>query len=152
MKSSIVVLLLLLFAATTSTAQEDSSTVSGGWGKRSDYNRKFDRATVTEIKGEVVKVDTIVPMRAMSPGIHLMVKTATETVSVHLGPKWFLDTQEIKFKAGDKVEVKGSKVFFGGEPAIIAQEVKRGKDTLILRDENGIPEWSGRGKRFQGAD
>jgi hypothetical protein len=42
-----------------------------------------------------------------------------------------------------RVEVKGSRVTFAGNPAIIAAEVKKGDALLKLRDENGIPAWAG---------
>lgn len=41
------------------------------------------------------------------------------------------------------MEVTGSRVTFDGKPAIIAAEVKKGGETLKLRDEKGRPVWSG---------
>jgi hypothetical protein len=64
-------------------------------------------------------------------------------MSVHLGPAWYIENQDMSVKTGDKVEVKGSKVEIGGKPVIIGAEVKKGEDTLILRDESGVPLWSG---------
>jgi hypothetical protein len=49
----------------------------------------------------------------------------------------------VKIEAKDKVEVKGSKITFGGKPAIIAIEVKKGDEVLKLRDDAGFPVWSG---------
>lgn len=37
---------------------------SGGWGSGTPYGRMFDPKTVETIKGEVTRVDQIVPMRA----------------------------------------------------------------------------------------
>jgi uncharacterized membrane protein len=119
----------------------------GGWGSNSSYNRMYDVKTTTQIKGEIVAVDQVVPLKGMSSGIHLLVKTGTETISVHLGPKWYLDNQAIQFKVNDKVEVKGSKVPFDGKQVIIAREISRHGKALTLRDENGIPSWAGKGKR-----
>jgi hypothetical protein len=72
-----------------------------------------------------------------------MLKTDKETLSVHLGPVWYLENQDIKIEAKDKIEVKGSKITFEGKPAIIAAEVRKGDDVLKLRDEAGFPSWSG---------
>jgi hypothetical protein len=44
---------------------------------------------------------------------------------VHLGPSWYLENQDVKIEPKDKVEVKGSRITFGGKPAIIATEIKR---------------------------
>jgi hypothetical protein len=95
------------------------------------------------MSGEVISVDKIIPMKGMSYGVHITVKTDKETISVHMGPGWFIENQDVKIEPKDKVEVKGSKVTFDGKPAIIAAEVKKGEEVLKLRDENGFPVWSG---------
>ncbi len=79
----------------------------------------------------------------MSSGVHLTVKMDKETISVHLGPAWYVQRQDIKIVPGDKVEITGSRIIFQRQPAIIAAEVKRGDEILKLRDENGFPVWSG---------
>lgn len=116
---------------------------SGGWGPGSPYSKMYDPKTVETITGQVVKVDRITPLKAMSAGVHMTVKTDGEQFSVHLGPGFYLENQDVKIEPKDKVEVKGSRVTFGGKPAIIAAEVKKGDEVLKLRDENGFPMWSG---------
>jgi hypothetical protein len=91
----------------------------------------YDAKTVDTVSGEVVKVDRITPMRGMSAGVHLVVKTDKGDVSVHLGPQWYLENQDVKIEPKDKVQIKGSRITIQGQPAIIAAEVK-------LRDEAGI--------------
>ena len=57
---------------------------------------------------------------------------------VYMGPKWFMNNQKLKFKAGDEVEVRGKKV--GG--SIIATEISKGEWTMKLRnEEDGMPAW-----------
>ena len=48
------------------------------------------------------------------------VKTNKETISVHLGPVFYIENQDVKLQAKDKVEAKGSRITFDGKPAIIA--------------------------------
>jgi predicted Abi (CAAX) family protease len=72
-----------------------------------------------------------------------MVKTEKETISVHLGPGWYIENQDVKIEPKDKVEIKGSRITFQGKPALIAAEVKKGDKTLELRNESGFPVWSG---------
>jgi len=79
----------------------------------------------------------------MSAGVHMTLKTDKETISVQLGPSWYIENQDVKIEAKDKVEVKGSRITFDGKPAIIAAEVKKGDEVLKLRDDNGFPLWSG---------
>lgn len=116
---------------------------SGGWGAGTQYNRMFDPKTVEAVSGEVVSIDKIAPMKGMNYGVHLMLKTAKEIISVHLGPGWYIENQDIKIEPKDKIEVSGSRITFEGKAAIIAAEVKKGNEILTLRDENGLPMWSG---------
>jgi len=116
---------------------------SGGWAPGGQYGRLYDAKTVETISGEIVSVDVMAPMKGMAPGLHLTVKTDKETVSVHLGPAWYLENQDVKLAPKDKVEIKGSRITFAGKPALIAAEVKKGDETLILRDGTGVPVWSG---------
>ena len=116
---------------------------SGGWGMGSNYNRMYDPKTVETISGEIVSVDRMTPVKGMSYGVHLTLKTDKETVSIHLGPVWYIENQDIKIEPKDRVEVKGSRITFEGKPAIIAAEVKKGDEVLKIRDENGFPFWSG---------
>jgi hypothetical protein len=51
----------------------------------------------------------------------------------------------VRFERLDHVEVEGSRISFEGKPAIIARQVKKGGAMLILRNEEGIPAWAGRG-------
>lgn len=115
---------------------------SGGWGPSGPYMRVYDPKTVETITGEVVSVDLVAPMKGMSRGVHLAVKTEKETVPVHLGPSWYLENQDVRFAPKDTVEVKGSRVTVAGKPALIAAEIKKGDEVLVLRDENGFPAWS----------
>jgi hypothetical protein len=116
---------------------------SGGWGVGSQYNRMYNPATVENVSGVVESVDKITPMKGMNSGIHIMLKTDKETISIHVGPEWYIERQDVKLEKGDKIEVKGSRVTFSGKPAIIAAEVKKDDRTLVLRDGSGIPAWAG---------
>ena len=115
---------------------------SGGWAPGSPYARLYDPRTVETVSGEIASVDPITPMKGMSPGVHLTVKADKETLSVHLGPTWYLENQDVKLAPGDTVEITGSRITFAGQPALIATEVKKGNETLTLRDGAGNPMWS----------
>jgi len=137
--------LLSLFWVADSFAQRGMKwRGSGGWGSGSQYNRMYDPKTVETLSGEVVSVDETPSMRGMSSyGVHLLLKTEKEAISVHLGPGWFIENQDIPIAPDDKIEVKGSRITFEGEPALIAAEVVKGNEVLKLRDDNGFPVWSG---------
>jgi hypothetical protein len=150
MKRLLTIGILAVFALTAMVNLSDAKPWkgwkgSGGWGHKSQYQRMYDAQTVTEIEGIVESVEEITPTSGMSHGIHLKVKTETDTVNVHLGPVWFIERQDMKIEKGDTVEIKGSKITFNGAPAIIAAEVEKGDTELKLRNENGVPVWAGTG-------
>jgi len=107
----------------------------------------YNPDTVQILGGEVVNVERFSPGKGMSAGVHLILRSATNTIPVHLGPGWFIENQETKIEVGDKIDVKGSKVSFENKPAIIAAEVRKGDEVLKLRDDAGIPVWAGWRKR-----
>jgi len=136
----IAVVGMLLLLSEESLAQRGRG---GGWGPETQYGRMYNPQTVETVSGEVVKVEKITPVKGMSRGIHVLLKTDKETVPVHLGPAWYIDNQEVTIKEKDKLQVKGSRINFQGKPAIVAAEVVKGDQVLVLRDQNGVPAWSG---------
>lgn len=116
---------------------------SGGWGMGGSYQRMYNPATVETVSGEVISVDRITPMKGMGTGIHLQLKTGKGTISIHLGPTWYIERLDARIEKGDAIEVKGSRVTIAGEQVIIAAIVKKGDGVLKLRDDRGIPVWSG---------
>ncbi len=123
-----------------------------GWGATSQYNRLYDPDAVKMLSGEVLGIEQFTPVGGAFPGLHLLMQDEGETVSIHLGPVWFIEDQEIQIQIGDHVRVLGSSVLFDGKRAIIAAEVVEGSDTLSLRYPNGVPVWSrgGGGRRRPG--
>jgi hypothetical protein len=109
--------------------------------------RMYDLATVETLGGEVVQVNVAPSRRTGAPGrLNLLLKTDKETVTVHLGPSRYLDQQNFKLAAGDRVEVTGSRITRPGRTFIVAGEVKKGEQVLKLRDDQGNPLWP-RGRR-----
>jgi hypothetical protein len=76
-------------------------------------------------------------------GTHLKLTTKEGIVEVHLGPSAYLAEKKFTINKGDFLGIKGSLVKIDGIDAVIARELTKGKDTLLLRDANGIPLWSG---------
>lgn len=135
----------LLTIVITFTVNAQTDTV--GWGPNSRYNRMYNPKTVTEIEGKIIEVQSITPLSGMSSsGVHLLVDSKGTKYSVHVGPKWYLKDQPVKLNELDIIKVTGSKVNIGNEEVIIAQMITKGKETLKLRNDAGIPNWS-MGKR-----
>ena len=110
----------------------------------------WDAATVANVEGVIQEVTKTAPNeRGRGVGLHATLKTDAETLELLLGPAWFAEQQGLRLKAGDHVEVKGSRVSLAGKPALVAGVVKMGDRATRLRDDLGRPLWRGgaRGRR-----
>lgn len=117
-----------------------------GPGPGQQQSRMYHPAKEITIKGIVEEVDTVSGRHGWN-GAHLMLKSENRTLDVHLGPASFLKEKRFSVAKGDEIEVIGATAEFGDSPALIAREVKKGGETLILRDAQGIPKWAGGWRR-----
>jgi hypothetical protein len=101
---------------------------------------KYDPITETKLKG-VVEQLKLLPPTGGKPVVYLVMKSGQDTVQIFLCPKSFLDEMGVSFKAGDEIQVTGSKVKQDGADLILAREVIKGEDTLTLRFKDGKPAW-----------
>jgi hypothetical protein len=100
---------------------------------------KYDNSTETKLKGTVEELK--MPPNAKEIA-HLLVKNGTDTLDLYLCPKSFMEDMGVSFAKGDEVAFTGSKVKQGEAELILAKEVVKGTDTLILRDDKGNPVWN----------
>ncbi len=77
-------------------------------------------------------------------GMHLILKSETETVAVCVGPNGFVQKKGFSFAKGDTIEVVGSRTKIADKDFVIARQITKDHQTLTLRDAQGVPEWSGR--------
>ena len=112
------------------------------WGDGPPRDRFYNIDTVETVRGTIVSTGTFGAFSGMSPGMHVVLDTGTESLPVHLGPRWFLDEQRLELSAGEEIGITGSRVNFDGQPTLIASEVLQGVDAIELRDRDGIPVWS----------
>ena len=71
------------------------------------YNAQIP-TTVKCVITEVGRVDQVWgPMKGKSYGVNLTVKTDKETLTVYLGPSWYIDRQDITIGKTDIIEVRG---------------------------------------------
>lgn len=113
----------------------------------------YDVNQLETITGTVEKIYEKIPStsaNANSAGYHMVIKTKTESVDIHLGPIWYIKSLEGKIDRGDIVQVSGSRaeghVAEKGKISlreIRASEVKKGDEVVLkLRDRDGKPFWS----------
>ena len=101
---------------------------------------KYDAATETTLKVSVEELK-LVPPTGGKPVAYLVTKNGSDAVQIFLCPKSFLDEMGVDFKAGEQIQVTGSKVKQDGADLILAREVVKGGDTLTLRFKDGKPAW-----------
>jgi hypothetical protein len=115
---------------------------SGGWGDKSAYCSLFDTKTLETVRGVILSIDSVTPIPGMSQGLQLQLKSDKEILSVHLGPRWYLENQDIDLEPQDKVEVIGSRIHCEGQTVMAAAEIRKGDQVIKLRDAQGHPLWT----------
>jgi hypothetical protein len=106
-----------------------------------DPDPRYDVATVIDVDATVMDIREVARSNPLG-GLHLTVKVESDTMDVFLGPVDFLKGFEITFAKGDKIEIIGSKIKFGGAHIVLARLVRRDESTLYLRDVKGKPHWA----------
>lgn len=130
LRAQLVVAIILMLSATLLLGQKTGSQTVG---------QKYDLTTETKVKGTVDELK-IIPGPA--EGVHLMVKSGTDLLFVHVAPESFLKEMEINIQKGDPVEIVGSKIKVEGQEEILAREIIDAGNDITLRDKKGIPVWS----------
>ena len=108
--------------------------------KQQPIKPKYDISTETKMKGTIEDIK-LPPKENGKEIAHLLLKTGTDTADVYLCPASFLDDMGVSFSKGDEINLTGSKIKQGDADLILAREVVRGTDTLVLRDSKGNPVW-----------
>jgi len=119
-------LLILLLIATVASAQKGYP--------------KYDPAAEVKIKGEVQELKT--HHTESGDNLHLIVKDGDKLYEVCLCPAEFLKSMDADFAKGDKLEITGSKAKMEDADVILAREIVKGDNTLVIRDKDGVPVWT----------
>ena len=113
-----------------------------GWGRHWHgpgycpmHDGMYTQNTMETISGRVLSMDWF----GAGQGIWLQVETDQEIISVHLGPAWYLDSQEVEIESGDRIDVTGIRRDWNGETIFVASEIKLAGRTIELRTHNRYP-------------
>ncbi len=100
---------------------------------------RYNAASEVTIKGTVDDIRTVPgPLE----GVHLVLKSADETILVHVAPEKFLKELETSFVKGDEIEVVGCKIKNAdGNDELLARQLTKNNNELVLRDKKGTPIW-----------
>ena len=129
---SLLVFLAVLFGAPARAQKNQTASAN---------QPKYDLKTEAKLKGTVE--DLRLPPKGSEKEItHIVLKNGADAVDVYLCPQAFLADMGFSFSKGDEIALTGSKVKQGESDLILAREVVKGSDTLVLRDDKGSPVWS----------
>lgn len=123
---------MLSLTALTVTAQKTQ--------KIKDTGPEYNLASEVKIKGVI---DDIRQTQGEADGVLLLVKSDSGEVPVYVGPQAFLKEIEVSFSKGDQVEVVGAKALNTADGEVLAREITVGNNSFTLRDDKGIPAWTG---------
>lgn len=130
LKALLVIATILILSGAMLSAQRTGSQTIG---------QKYDLTTEVKLKGIVDEVKVI---PGPAEGIHLMLKSGTETMLIHVAPETFLKEMDVSFNKGDQLELVGSKIKVDGQDEVLAREITKDGNQLTLRDKKGMPIWS----------
>ena len=105
-----------------------------------DLVQGYDRNTVTTVQGRVTA-----PPDASADPVTIDLQTGSEQMTVVLGPRWYLQDDNLVWKNGDEVTVRGAKAIGkNGKIYLLAQWISTlGGGQLTIRNDHGRPAWSG---------
>jgi hypothetical protein len=140
-----------VFVLAVTTILSGSSSVLAQRGGQGDRGMgpgtgmmRYDPATEVTVTGtveEVKELDCAECPRG-TQGTHITLQTSDQSLDVHLGPTSYLADQEFTVGKNDRIEVTGSKIKEEDAEVILARQVKKGDQTVTLRDAQGVPAWS----------
>jgi hypothetical protein len=120
-----------------------SSAEAQGWWWGSPVDPSFDRSKVVQLTGTASQV----AIRSSVGPSMLRLNTAEESLTVILGPSWYLFEMGADVRNGDTLTVEGAKMKDRqGQVYLVASHLTnhRTNKTLELRDEAGWPRWKGK--------
>ncbi len=121
-----ILIFVIVFAVPLAFAQKQSGP-------------KYDKTAELTVKGSVEEVKQA---GDADRDTHLMLRTDKGVVEICLCPAKFLSALDLNFQKGDTLQVTGAKAKDADAEVILAREIIKGDNTLVLRDKDGGPVWT----------
>ncbi len=125
--------LLLLVVVVVSVCHAQTAKPNSGDPKYDPKSEAKIKGTIEEVKQITVGKDT---------RLSFEMKSGEELIEVGLCPPDVLKELGVEFAKGDEVEITGSKVKKDDKDLVLAREIVKGDNTVVLRDKNGAPVWT----------
>lgn len=113
-----------------------------GRGMRIHYSSLYNPATVETVRGEIISLGKTISGNGRTYCETMTLKTGKGNIWVILKPENYRAKTNLMFKPREQVEITGSRLALPGKNAIIAARVKKGDETMVLRELTGRPVWA----------
>jgi uncharacterized protein YcnI len=125
---TLVLMVVIILAGAVAAAQQKSP--------------KYNLADEIKLKGTVESVKQVPNSCSGYTGTHVLLKTEKGLLEVQIAPADFLKELDISFAAGDALEITGAKIKEGESEMVLAREIVRKGNSLVVRDRKGEPVWT----------
>jgi hypothetical protein len=141
-----LILTLGILAAGALAQPQAKAPASQGW----PMGQMFNPQTVEKLDGKIESIEKVTAGRMDIPArVLLKLKTAKETLTIYLGPDWYLEQQPAKLSPGDYIMVRGSRIMMNDQPVLLPNEITKNNHVLKFWDDQGRPMWRGQGPKAQ---
>jgi len=97
----------------------------------------YDVATEGLVSGVIYSI-----MRHSGMDVQLTIGVGEKSFEVMVAPMNWLDSKQVVFRSGDRVEILGARSEHGSGDTIVAREIHTADQTIVLRDDLGRPLWN----------
>jgi hypothetical protein len=97
----------------------------------------YDVATEGIVAGVIHSI-----MRHAGMDVQLTIGVGEKSFDVLVAPINWLDSKQVVFRSGERVEILGARSEHGSGDTIVAREIHTADQTIVLRDDLGRPLWN----------
>lgn len=94
------------------------------------------------ISAQILGVETRPGFNGQPSQRFLVVQTASGPMNILLGPEWFVANQNMSFRVGDNITVRGNPRQMPGNPNMMLVDSVVHGNSVITIQSNGVPVWN----------
>jgi hypothetical protein len=110
-------------------------------GGRKQYLRRTTTPAETTFSGAVEAVNQHTCEICNRVELSVTLETGAGLLEVRLGPKAFFEKHDFYVSRGDPIQITGLRFMERGKDVVLADEVRKAGESLLLRGKYGKPAW-----------